>query len=188
MTANKAHAAFLKRFDAWLDNLPDQCVLPDEVRAWIKAERANPEHAQQLLDFAVDHVSGYLIELAGARLRSRRSTARRRALMIDRADRLEAVSEGRSPFNVFHVVAVTDKGQQVQKRVADMTGADHRFVAGRYRDDSKRKSLLAHFHLAVARKVKNRTTAEVLTVDAYDALFRSTVGADQPTGVDDQAA
>jgi hypothetical protein len=60
-----------------------------------------------------------------------------------------------------------------------MTGVDHVFVAAGYQRQERTAAMLAAFHVAVAKKVGKRTTAEVLSVEQYERLYRSIVGDDQ---------
>lgn len=70
---------------------------------------------------------------------------------------------------------VDDDG--TRRRVADMTGTDHAFVAGCYRFSSDREAMEAAFHTAVAKKVGKNRTADVLGEEAYRSLYQSIVGA-----------
>lgn len=63
-----------------------------------------------------------------------------------------------------------------RKLVPDMTGPDHLFVAeNEYERDAAHKKMLAAFHRAVAKKVGKRRTADVLTEEQYEAMYRSIV-------------
>lgn len=57
------------------------------------------------------------------------------------------------------------------RRVADMTGDDHRYVADQYELRGRRQLTLAEFHRAVAKKVGKRHTSEAFTEAQYDALL-----------------
>ncbi len=63
-----------------------------------------------------------------------------------------------------------------QKQLGAMTGADHLFVASGYESDSKRASMLAAFHRAVAKKVGKRRTCDVFTPAEYQRLHQSITG------------
>jgi hypothetical protein len=67
--------------------------------------------------------------------------------------------------------AVDDKN--TRRRVADMRGKDHLFVAADYEKDAKPLLLLAAFHQAVAKKVGRKRTCDVFSEAAYDRLYRS---------------
>ncbi|WP_042408133.1 hypothetical protein [Streptacidiphilus carbonis] len=64
-------------------------------------------------------------------------------------------------------------GENLRRRVADMTGADHQFVAGAYAEQKATAALLEKFHLAVAKKVGVRRTAEVMGEEQYARLYQS---------------
>lgn len=77
--------------------------------------------------------------------------------------------------SMFAVDYVTGPGQ-TRKRVADMTGPDHEFVAGRYDQTGNRALLLAAFHRAVAAKIGDQRTADVYTEQQYAELHESITG------------
>lgn len=62
------------------------------------------------------------------------------------------------------------------RRLGDMTGKDHAYVAKGYDADSKTAGLRAAFHKAVAQQVGDRRTEEVLSPEAYLGLWRQIVG------------
>jgi hypothetical protein len=110
-----------------------------------------------------------------ARLRSLRGQARysSRSVFGDLARR-KAAGEDVKMVDHFKLVFEIDP-KHTRKTVAEMTGADHRYVASQYESNSKRTALLAAFHRVVAKKVGNKKTAEVIDLDTYDRLFRSIV-------------
>ncbi len=61
----------------------------------------------------------------------------------------------------------------VQKRVADMSGPEHEFVADAYEGSANGALMEAAFHRAVAKKVGKRRTADVMTEQQYERLYRS---------------
>lgn len=75
----------------------------------------------------------------------------------------------RSPFDVEYVV----NGENLRRKVRDMTGQDHRFVADEYAETKQTALLLESFHRAVAKKVGRRRTSEVFTEETYLAMYRS---------------
>lgn len=70
---------------------------------------------------------------------------------------------------------VDDDG--TRRRVADMRGEDHAFVAACYQFSSQREAMEAAFHTAVARKVGKQRTADVLNEEQYRSLYQSIAGA-----------
>jgi hypothetical protein len=107
------------------------------------------------------------------RERSTRSTARTRAGSRAFAE-ARAESEAGEPaaLSSFAVTyAVDDKN--MRRRVADMRGSDHLFVAANYEKDAKPLLLLAAFHQAVAKKVGRKRTCDVFSEAEYDRLYRS---------------
>jgi len=62
----------------------------------------------------------------------------------------------------------------LRRRVADMTGRDHLFVANRYKASGNRMLMLATFHHAIAKKVgMDKRTGDVISEDDYDRLYGS---------------
>lgn len=72
-------------------------------------------------------------------------------------------------FQTEHVV----NSGNLRRKVADMTGADHRFVADAYGATAKNAAMLAAFHRAVAKRVGHRRTADAFTQEQYDAMLHS---------------
>lgn len=70
--------------------------------------------------------------------------------------------------------------ENLRRRIGDMTGEDHRFVAKAYSSDAKRSGLLAKFHEAVATKVGTKRTSEVFTEEKYAQMLRSILGNEYP--------
>jgi hypothetical protein len=60
-----------------------------------------------------------------------------------------------------------------QRRVADMSGADHLYVAADYDHSGKRSMVLASFHKKVAAKVGDKKTSEVFGEEEYAAMLLS---------------
>lgn len=60
-----------------------------------------------------------------------------------------------------------------QKRIADMTGRDHLFIAEKFALEAKQYALLEQFHKAVAKKVGARKTSDVFTAEKYEQLYKS---------------
>jgi hypothetical protein len=125
-----------------------------------------------------DLLSGWLHAMAPhlvtdmitTRERSLRATSRRRAGAHEFADAAAAGDDER--MRSFAITYAVDE-QHTRRRVADMTGADHRFVADSYAQSATKARMLATFHEAVARKVGRRRTADVMSEAEYDRLLRS---------------
>jgi hypothetical protein len=76
-------------------------------------------------------------------------------------------------LTMFELSYCIEDGTQVT--IADMTGKDHLFIAGRFAMEQKQYALLEHFHKAVAKKVGARKTSDVFTAEKYEQLYRSIV-------------
>lgn len=103
-------------------------------------------------------------------LRSERSRAHHHAKAVAFG---QAVEEG--SVSEFSVVYEVDE-DHTRRRVADMTAADHRFVAAAYHRSARTDLMLAAFHKAVAKKIGRRKTSEALTEEQYVRLMRSISG------------
>lgn len=134
------------------------------------ARELHEKHEQELLDWLDEHAVSFLREAITFRLRRSRGKAVRRAAARAFG---KATDEGDDEllghFAVFHVVAP----DRTQKRVADMTGEDHRFVADAYQATGKYDLMLAAFHRQVAKAVGKKRTADVLSEEQYDELLQS---------------
>lgn len=127
---------------------------PDLLTGWLLAK------AQSV-------VSTYLRQIdASGRSHTRAVAAG--AAFADAVTRYEAGDPG--AFSAFEVrYVVSDEG--ARRRVADMRGSDHTFVAAAYAASAKRDKLFESVHRAVAKKVGARTTSEVFTEAEYVAMF-----------------
>lgn len=100
----------------------------------------------------------------GDRARARRGEAAR--TFAAAAVRFEAGDlDAMNPFDATHMI----RGQR--KRLGEMTGRDHLFVAEGYRRRAATQTFLQVVHRAVAVRVGNRTTEEVFTPEQYQAMF-----------------
>jgi len=75
----------------------------------------------------------------------------------------------RSPFDAEYVV----DSALLRRKVRDMTGPDHLFVADGYAETEQTAALLKSFHRAVAKRTGGRRTGEVFTEETYRAMYRS---------------
>lgn len=121
-----------------------------------------------------------LTDAISTRERSARTTARRRAgARAFEAARQAAESGNADALTVFSgsfAVTFVISDDDTRRRVADMTGADHKFVAAGYAREANTAKMLAAFHRAVAKKAGPKRTAEVMSEAEYDALYRSITG------------
>jgi hypothetical protein len=145
--------------------------------AWVPAIVAQKLRAE-LAETDADLLDGWLHAMAEHLLTAAitRTVHHDRALARTRAQSRafgRAVADGDaealSMFSIMHRVSE----ENLQRRAADMTGADHLFVASDYRTEARPLLLLAAFHEAVAKKVGKKRTADVFSEARYDALYRS---------------
>lgn len=63
--------------------------------------------------------------------------------------------------------------EHTRKRLSSMTGTDHAFVAGQYDIAAKTSRMRCQFHRALAKKVGNRATSEVMSEEECERLLQS---------------
>lgn len=107
------------------------------------------------------------------RLHSDRNAARRGRKAREFASAGGAHDEGDDEALSHYATRCVVDEKNTQRLVADMTGADHLFIAGQYRTNAAPLLMLDAFHCAVAKKVGKRRTADVMSEDEYDRLYRS---------------
>lgn len=154
-------------YEAEMGAFLDQSIPKADYVAPILAEKL----VRQLRSKNPTLLSGYLnlravsivTELIGLRDRHERRQNRNRMTR-------NAIESGS-----FSVVLTVD-ANNTRRRVADMTGADFRFVANGYSRDSKVAAMYAAFYRAVAKRIDGRRCADVMTEQQYDTLYRSITG------------
>lgn len=131
------------------------------------------EHPDELAEWVQAKTVQFIADSLTAMLRAERTVARRRAGARAFDEAAEAFESGDTDaLASFRVVYVVND-DNTRRPVADMTGADHRYVAGQYEAEGKRALMLKAFHNAVAKKVGMRRTGDVFTPDTYDYLLSS---------------
>lgn len=128
------------------------------------------EHPDELAEWMRSKAVYFATRELGDMLRSERSRAARRA--GSRAFGVAVSSGDDEALSVFRSVCVVDESN-TRRAVGDMTGADHRFVAGQYEANGNRVLSLAAFHRAVAKRVGRKRTAEVIDEATYERLRSS---------------
>lgn len=131
-----------------------------------------------------DLLDGWLHEMAESvltavitrRERGKRAVARSRAGSRAFADARDALENGDADVLSSFAVTFAVDDDNTRRRVADMTGADHLYVAADYSKDAKKLQMEAAFHKAVAKKVGTKRTADVFTEATYDEMYRSLTG------------
>lgn len=130
---------------------------PDDLAQWQQAKT---------IDFIGQEFRALLSsERAKARSRAGARTFRKYANDFE-ADGGHAEPSAIDAFRQAFVVT----RDNLWRHVADMTGADHRYVADQYEVTGTRALAHCAFHRAVAKKVGMRRTADVFTEDEYAEL------------------
>lgn len=163
-----------KRLLDWFEGKSDY-ITKDEVVAFIAAEKKNPDHARELAAFADVLVYNALMQKAVCHRSSQRANSRRVVERQTTRQRLVVaagnIAEGKSSGLFDQQFKVNDKGQI--RRVAEMDGPAHKYVANSYGHLSRRNGMFAEFHQAVAKKCGLRRTDEVYTAEQYEAMYRN---------------
>lgn len=152
------------------DNLPDGDVVLSTHAEWMirKLQQKDPDLLMGwLMHNAVVLLSDYIRVKV---VRGNRKAIRRVSKAFTSGD-----SEGVRP-NAFELDRYVIDTDNTWRLLGDMTGKDHRFVADDYDRRSKEMAMLAAFHRAVAKRVGAKTTAEVLTVEQYEHIWKKMVG------------
>jgi hypothetical protein len=137
-------------------------------------EHADPE---LLLGWAraalVSNVAALIHQVRGNdRLRSR---SHARALLI-RIGNGTATSAELAEASVFSVRSPVVSDDGMTKRIGELTGSDHAYIAGAYEVRGRRQLVFAAFHRLLAERVGDRTTEEVFNPEEYAALQQQLVG------------
>lgn len=114
------------------------------------------------------------------RIKNRRNASREsaaRTAFASAAERFSATGDGpamrealvQRPFDAEHVV----NESLLRRKVGEMTGVDHTFVANEYAETKQTAALLESFHRAVAKKVGKFKTKDVFTEQQYVEMYRS---------------
>lgn len=129
---------------------------PDLLDGWLHASAAH-----------------FLTMAIGATDRRERTLFRRRSS----ARRFSEVTKSgdAAALSTFAVRLVIDD-DNTRRPIGQMTGADHRYVAGEYGRSAATARMLQAFHVAVAKKIGKRKTVEVFSEDQYEQMYRSLVG------------
>ena len=194
--------------DCTADRSPEHLVaVPDRLAAWMRrTERAAADTScadrvdafiEWMDDARPDDLAAYSHQLAKAALTRKacdiRAANRKAAERRQRADRVDGKATGLALERAANPVAtltwatvfdakmpVNDRNEQ--RRIGDMTAADHRFVAGAYVVSARVSMALSHFHRAIAKRLDvtpGATTSEVYPPALYVGQLRSIVG-DRP--------
>lgn len=135
---------------------------PDLLRGWCEAR-----YEPILADFIHHKVKG---RRSASREAAARSAFAEAAGSFAATGNVTALREAvRSPFDTEYVV----NHGLLRRKVRDMTGPDHLFVAREYAESKQTAMLLESFHRAVAKKVGQQRTGEVFTEETYLAMYRS---------------
>jgi hypothetical protein len=160
--------------------MPDGDYVAPIVAAEL-VERLRAEDPELLSGWLHLRAAVFLADSIARRSNSLRSAARVMAPRRAFAEASKVFETGAAPLALepFKTEYVVDGGN-TRRRVADMTGEDHQFVAAAYADSKRTAALLEQFHLAVARKVGKRRTADVISEEQYLRMYRSAARQDPP--------
>jgi len=167
--------------DAFLEGLlNDEVDFVPAVVAGKAIAQLREQEPEVLNDWLHDNAERFLTTELTYRLRRDRGVVRRgaskRAFAAAAGRAEEGDDEALRHFSVVYEIAP----DHTRRRLADMTGADHAFVATRYGERSATNHLLEAFHRVVSRKVANRRTADVFTEEEYGTYLENFFKRNQP--------
>ncbi len=162
-------STFNELLAAHLDALPNGFVAAVEAERFRDSLRAS--HPEVLAAWLAEHELEMIRQAITGLDRRNRTLSRTRGAARQFGD----AGDDPERLSVFDIRFVVD-GENLRKRVADMTGADHRFVADSYDSSATQAAMLAQFHRAIAKKVGKRRTADVLDAGQYESLLKSITG------------
>ncbi len=139
----------------------------DQLRA------TNP---QLLEDWLHENEVTLLAHAFGKHVQSQRAISRRRAPARQFAQAVAGGASGVELTSMFDVSYCIDSNL-TWRRMGDMTGVDHLYVAGQYHNSARTDLMLAAFHEAVAKKVRQRRTQDVFNETQLQRLYDSITGA-----------
>jgi hypothetical protein len=130
-----------------------------------------------LLDAWLRQMAGEILtDMLAKRRRSAKAAARADAAPQAFAKARAAAEHGDlAALGSFAASYAVDE-KETSRKVGDMTGADHEFVAARCDSAANSAALLAEFHRQIARRVGPKKTSQVLTEKQYDEMYRSITG------------
>lgn len=160
--------AFETALDEYIESLSGDFV------AAVVAEKFVAQLREKQPGAVEDWLDRHCVALVTEQLTKRIGATRNRAAQqVKRKAFADAVedddTEALSQFADWKVI----DAENTRRKVADMTGADHAFVADAYGRSGRYDLMLEAFHKAVAKKVGKRRTADVLTEEQYGSLFAS---------------
>ena len=173
VTASRDYVA---EMNAWIERLLSQ----DSPKGFVTGVAAASLY-RHLKDEDPDLLEGWaraivlpaLSQAISRRISSQRATSRKRTL--SRAFGEAANGEDKGTLRAFTQLHVADE-HGTWKAASDMTGPEHEFVAvNTYERPANTALMLAAFHRAVAGKVGDRRTGDVMDADAYDRMYQSIV-------------
>lgn len=136
--------------------------------------RTDPELLTGWLD---NNADVFIAEAISKALRSARARARAQArprAFKKATEEFEKTGDS-SVFSVFDVRLCIDDNN-TQRRIGDMTGNDHMFVANRHYTDSRRAKLLGDFHRSLADRLGDQRVSDVYTEEQFADMYRSITG------------
>lgn len=128
-----------------------------------------------IAEFQAELLSKWLHEYLSSTLRGRRQELYRATRSSNIKETLEKITSGdKEAVDAFRVTYVVND-ENTWRHLADMTGEDHLYVAKSYEISGKKSLLLSSFHKAIAKKLGNKKTSEVISEEEYLKLFSSMV-------------
>lgn len=174
----------------WMRDVINACTPPGDFRVHDVAgdvwERALTENPDMFWGWLQVNGAAVIRNAIRNELRQRRSgyyRQERGSAWLAAADQFNKTGD-ETVFSPFEMHYSVDE-QHTQRRVGDMRGTDHLFVASREQGRADFAGLRASFHRRVAEVIGERTTEEVMTEEQYNKLFDTIVGRQEPDATPD---
>lgn len=166
--------SFESRLAEYRLSLTGDFIPAEEANKFVKSMKSR--HKREFTEWVEANAVRFVTDRLSEMLRGERRTAVSRAGARAFSGAAQAASQGDPvPIAAFAVVYEVN-ADHTRRAVGDMTGPDHRYVAEGYTRTGNRALLLAECHRVVAKRVKLRRTADVLSEEQYVRVFDSILG------------
>ncbi len=144
-------------------------------------EKLMKEHPALLKAWMFEKALRSIIQQLTEHLELRRSGERLPAKRESKRESFAVAAQTRDVERLgFFDLRFAVDANRTKRRLGEMTGADHTFVAQTYTHVEKRAAMEAAFHHALARRVGDRRTDQVIDPEECERMYASIVGAPRP--------
>lgn len=159
---------FLDELEQFRRALPGDFITGDVAAEFVaRMEMTNPD---VFWDWMVDNAVRFCADAINFQIRRERQIVMRRAK--SRAFAFAVQSGDPTELRAFSLLYSVGPDHR-RRTVGEMTGADHTWVADSYSASGKKSLMLAAFHKAVARRVGDKKTSDVMSETEYEKMLGS---------------